>query len=387
MIVFRLVILGAIALWSSVTLAIIPRHVTVVGDAPAGWTPVNWSGTVNERTNYVNPTELLYRSGTIGGVYNLTLTSPGDQALILREGGTVRWSNYNLDGETGSIRLPDDLFNTVIGGRRVQTQTNVVVSWGGGGVFSRVQNTTRYPVTVVNNGSSDGTRPGFVGFNISPMRIGDEKYSIDCTDLKNSRVEISYLDHTNEATTVITQPGIYRFKAHLGRIRIKEQPLHPDLQAPIFGDMLSHTDMPLYSRYGQIIYSDSYRLSDDTNITASCEWRFEPGSYTPQAYINGICVCPWHSPDHIVAYNIASGPARTHYDRHSGTYIFDFTMQLVLISDEGETPDPIYCTFSAWLNPSSIRATYSGTTADKPRFRATFNRFSGVWSMEYLGNN
>ena len=371
-------VLSIIAILAATTAqALIPRTVSISGDGCSekygDLYAVNTASEAGaDGSRYLGLLSTKYADITIN------INSSGDGTLYVTVNNLTVWSANDIT-TSGSASLPDNAIRQIIGGNYVTYATNVVVQWGSDGLFGRIINKTKYPVTLYGE-----TYAGFRGITYSPKAFNSKVASLDLSDLKSgSTVTIDYLDSAQDVYPPETYdtPGVYLFYANLGRIRITATNPCATQFVPIYSDMLANTELPLYGKLNTILYGSPF-LSSDTNITAFFEWQFEQPTNTVHAFVNDVDVCSHHNTSHIVDYTITTGPISSSYNKDTGCYTFDYTMTSIL-----DPTATISCTFVTWLSAdTSCKASYTGYSSDKPKFRAIYNRFAGKWSLNYIGN-
>lgn len=162
--------------------------------------------------------------------------------------------------------------------------------------------------------------------------------------------------------------------------------IHKLKGALVYGDMNPSSD-------GKILFGSSgsplYSIKDilDT-FEVMTEWVFDQSSaYSPNAYINGDCVCSGHSTTHIIDYVIATDD-NWRYDASTGCFVITFTMSMDDSGSAGSYSVVQRCWNSDYETydetPSDERASQSVSLGAVSTFRASFNRTTGDKKLELV---
>lgn len=114
-------------------------------------------------------------------------------------------------------------------------------------------------------------------------------------------------------------------------------------------------------------------------------WEFDNSSVrAPKAYINGVEVCPSHSTDHIIPYDVVTNSEKRELPDGSVSYLFT----MAISSLDGVD---VSCVFRCWsnddyekinFNPSAARKSFDETAPE--RKAEVFGTFSTVAQFELV---
>jgi hypothetical protein len=262
--------------------------------------------------------------------------------------------------------------------------TNVVISWSeDAGMFSRVHNKTRYPVTV--NDAAGNTHNICSGSGVC----------ISTPEMLNINVDTSSYEEATTITISNIDTGLKRtgtslttsFPDNYGRLVVEEMPDMPIGNVPIFSSLGNI----LHGKTNSVLYAEFLKELSSTNYQVFTEWAFNDKYIpnTPKAFINNKCVCESHTAGHIIPHDISDKNPILHWNPETRSFNWDFSMSLQLNPSDNVYDPNESCTFRCWVgadkyDDAKVKAQVEGTMSTIANFKIVYSPITGEWTISAL---
>ena len=322
----------------------------------------------------------------VGGTVNAAPAANDKVNVLVNTLSTgAGWVKIDLSGKVS----PSSISNWLLENAGI---TNIVVTWSmDNGLWLRFQNATKYNAVITDReGGKTWNIAAGTGVTLT-HRDSWARLTVDTTGAKKGTKLKLWSVETGG--TIAESSSFSNFEIGrgndvqwFGRVRLDDVSDYERKESLVYSDMLANTGMPLFGSTNTLLYSDFHSLG--SNVMAWTEWQFDQSKVGhPIAYINDINVCDGHATTHIIPHTISTDDPSGHYDKHTRTYTYEYTMSIGRLKEGCSSSEP--CVYRTWFDSETYdnaeptaRASFSGTVSDKPKFVAKFYAFKGEWEVE-----